>query len=311
VAAVHVSVSEGLIMEIFLVEVLITLVLIGLAKWLQDVLTVFDDDHELFTADNPALGIAKAGYYLSVMIALSGLWMGYGTGDWYEVGNFAVFGLLALVLMNISTVTVDRCILRNYKVYDLICGKRNEAVGWALAGSYLGSAFILRGAVSGDEVAFVEEGVIGARPMGMMVLEVIAYFALGQIVLILASELFDKINSPHHDALERGNASAGISFAGFLSAIGLIIGGMNKGPDGPLPLHLNGPDLFFFTVSSIVAIIALALIRRYAFPWMLSGGHCLREEIYRDQNKAAGFIMAFASLGLSQLLLVMWWSFEF
>lgn len=281
-------------MIIVISEVIITLLLIGLAKWLQDVLTVFDDDHELFKADNPALGIAKAGYYLSVMIALSGLWMGYGTEDWYEVQNFVIYGVLALVLVNVSTVSVDYCILRNYKVYDLICGNRNEGVGWALAGSYIGSAFILRGAISGDDIG-ITWGVI----------EILTYYGLGQVALIIAAELFERINKPHHDALENGNASAGISFAGFLIAIGMIIGGMSKGN-----LHLNGPDLLFFAESSLGGIVALLLIRRFAFPWLLSGGHCLREEIYRDQNRAAGFIMGFASLGLAQLLLVIWWSLE-
>jgi|SaaInlStandDraft_1057018.scaffolds.fasta_scaffold60919_2 uncharacterized membrane protein YjfL (UPF0719 family) len=282
-------------MLIVISEVLITLVLIGLAKWLQDVLTVFDDDHELFTADNPALGIAKAGYYLSVMVSLSGLWMGYGTGDWYEVANFVVYGVLALVLINISTLSVDYCILRNYKVYDLICGKRNEAVGWALAGSYLGSAFILRGAISGDDIGLT-----------WGVIEILVYYSLGQLVLMIAAELFERFNKPHHNALEVGNASAGISFAGFLAAIGLIVGGMSKGN-----LHFNGPDLLFFAESSIGAIAALLLIRHYAFPWMLSGGHCLRKEIYVDSNKAAGFIIAFGSLGLAQLLLVIWWSLDY
>jgi len=279
-------------MVIVLAEVVITLALIGLAKRLQDVLTVFDDDHELFKEDNPALGIAKAGYYLSVMVALSGLWIGSGTGDWLEVRNFIVYGLLTLVLINISTLSVEYCILRNYKVYDLICGRRNEAVGWALAGSYLGSAFILRGAISGDDIGLY-----------WSVFEILVYYGLGQLALMVAGELFERFHPSHHHALEVGNSAGGLSFAGFLMAIGMIIGGMSKGT-----LHLNGPDLLLFAEYSLGAIASLLVIRHYALPWLLSGGHCLKEEIYADHNKAAGFILAFSTLGVAQLLLVIWWS---
>lgn len=272
---------------IFATEIVITLLLILAAKWFQDVLTTFDDDHELFTNDNPALGIAKSGYYFSVCVSLSGLFLGMGTGDWYEVRDFAIYGVLALVLINISTYTVAVFILRDFKVYDLICKNRNEAIGWSLFGAYLGSAFILRGALSGDD-----------RPLEETILEIILYYALGQGLLLLASALFAITHKEHKEALSSENTAAGISFGGFLVAIGFLTGGMSQGT-----LHINVNDMLYFGISCLVAV-GSQMILRYLFSWLFASGICLRKEIYEDRNRAAGWIVALGSVGMAQLILV-------
>ena len=105
---------------ILVIEFIITISLLALAKWTQDRFTTFNDDHELFKVDNAALGIAKAGYYLALFIALSGLFLGEGSADWIEVRDFVIYGLLSLALINIATATVDLIIMKQFKIYEQI-----------------------------------------------------------------------------------------------------------------------------------------------------------------------------------------------
>ncbi len=266
-------------------ETALTLVLIWLGKWLQDVLTTFDDDHELFSNDNPSLGVAKAGYYLAIAVALKSLFMGEGSGGLEEIRNFFIYGCLTLLLLNISTYITDRFIMSHLTLYDEICKERNDGVSWSLLGCYLGAAFILQGAMSGDDVGLLQSCI-----------EVILYFTLGQAMLLLANFFFCKLCPQHRKAIDSGNAAAGISFGGFMTATGLCIGTMSKGN-----LHLNVSDVSYFVSTSISATVILIALRHFLFNHLFAGGTSLNREIYEDRNSAAGWIVALGSIGVAQL----------
>ena len=268
-------------------EILLVLCFLVAGKWLQDLLTTFDDDHELFTNDNPCLGIVKAGYYLAIAIACRALFLGQGQGGWLEVRDFAVYGIAILILLNCATLTIDKVILRNIKIFDEICNKRNESVAWALFGGYVSSAFVIQGAMSGDDVE-----------LGQSLIEVGLYFVLGQLILMAGAQVFFNVHRQQLEAFGKKNAAAGLSFAGFLVASGYIIGGLNHGT-----LHLNWEDILFFISSSTGAMTLILVARiavfRYLFAWKVS----LHREIYEDQNSAAGWIMGLGSVGFAQLAL--------
>lgn len=274
-------------MNIILIsEIIICLILLFLAKWVQDRFTTFDDDHELFKVDNTALGISKAGYYLSVFIALCGLFLGVGLGNWIEVRDFAVYGFLCLALINVATYTTDLMILKNFKIYDQICGKQCEAVAWALAGSYIGSACILKGAVSGDD-----------EPLANGILEIVIFFILGQIVLIGTAKAYQWIMPDLHDHLESGNVASGLSFAGYLIAVGIILGEQGSGN-----MTLSSETLGEYVLYSAISLLLLTVIRKYGFRFMFAAGESLLKEIEVDENQAAGWITALCSIGLALLL---------
>ena len=272
---------------IILCELLLVLLFLVGGKWLQDYLTTFDDDFELFTSDNPCLGIAKAGYYLAIAISCRALFLGQGNGDWTGVRDFAVYGFANLILLNCATYTFDRFILRSYKIYDEICKKRNEAVAWALFGGYVSSAFILQGAMSGDDA-----------PLGDSLSDVFLYFGCGQVLLILGAKVFFYIHRQQSEALECGNTAAGLSFAGFLVGLGCLMGGICHGD-----LHVNAADVMFFVLEGLVSMTLLFVVRIYLFPYIFAKGTSLHREIYEDQNSAAGWIMGLGSLGFAQLAL--------
>jgi uncharacterized membrane protein YjfL (UPF0719 family) len=272
---------------IILSELILVIFFLFGGKWLQDVITTFDDDHELFTNDNPCLGIAKAGYYLAIAISCKALFLGQGSGDWTGVRDFAIYGILSLLLLNIATITADRFILRSVKIYDEICTKRNEAVAWTLLGCYVGSAFILQGAMSGDDM-----------PLAQSLVEVCCYFAIGQLALTGGALAYFKLHPDQNNAFALNNTSAGLSFAGYLIALGYGIGGLSHGN-----LHLNLTDISLFAGASVACIVVILAARRYLFRFLFANGTSLNREITEDQNSAAGWIMGLGSIGFSQLAL--------
>ncbi|MBF0197568.1 MAG: DUF350 domain-containing protein [Planctomycetes bacterium] len=270
-----------------LIELAIALVFIFIAKILQDVITKFDDDQELFTADNPALGIAKANYYLAILISFRGLFMGEGLNGWLAIRDFCAYAALSLVLINLSVIITDKLILNRFKVYELICKDRNEGVAWALSGCYIGSACILSGAISGDDIPLLDS-----------FLEIGVYYMLGQVILVASSKLYRVSNRDLHSALADNNTSAGLSFAGFQAALGLILGSQAAGN-----MTLMKEDLFYFVCLSALAIVILLLARRFIFRFIFASGISLRKEVSEDKNRAAGWIYALGSIGFALLLI--------
>jgi uncharacterized membrane protein YjfL (UPF0719 family) len=256
-------------------------------------MTTFDDDHELFTNDNPALGIAKAGYYVAIIIATKALFEGQGTGDWFEVRDFAIYAALNLVLLNVATYSTDHLILKRFTLYDEICGKRNYSIAWVLAGCYVGSAFILNGAMAGDDGELFQS-----------LLEVISYFALGQLMLAGGAWVFFMIHAKQNHAISENNEASGISMAGYLIGLGIIIGGMSKTSHG-----LNVYDLSQMVIVSSISVAFLIILRLTAFRYLFANGHHLQKEIYEDKNNAAGWILGFCTIAIAQLALTALYSY--
>jgi uncharacterized membrane protein YjfL (UPF0719 family) len=119
---------------------------------------------------------------------------------------------------------------------------------------------------------------------------------LGQAILFVAHLLFNKLCACHKEAISASNTSAGISFGGFMAATGLCVGAMSQGN-----LTLNATDVSYFLGLSVVSVVVLLSLRHTLFDWIFAGGTSLSKEIYEDKNSAAGWIVAFASIGLAQL----------
>jgi uncharacterized membrane protein YjfL (UPF0719 family) len=281
-------------MTIALVEIAITILLIFLAKWLQDVLTTFDDDHELFTNDNPSLGIAKAGYYVAIIIATKALWEGQGSGDWWEVRDFVVYGALNIILLNAATYSSGQLILRKFNIYHQICEHRNHSISWVLAGCYIGSAFILNGAMAGDDGQLYQS-----------LLEVVCYFISGQLILAMGALVFFKVHQKQSHAIESSNEAAGLAMAGYLIGLGLIVGGLSKNHHA-----LSVADFAFNMATSAASIILLMSVRLFLFPYIFANGHALQKEVFEDKNNAAGWILGLTTIAFAQLALTVVFNLE-
>lgn len=269
-----------------LFELILVFIFIFLAKYIRDKITKFDDDHELFTNDNPALGIAKAGYYLALFITFRALFIGEGLQGWVGLCEFALYGIINIVLINLSNFIVETCVLYKFKIYHQICDQRNEAVAWVLCGAYLSSASVLAGAMSGDDHHLIHSAQ-----------EVLFYYLIGQCSIIITAYIFYLKNKSHHQYLENSNTAYGISFGSYILSIGLLIGHQGSGN-----LSLTPDDLLTFSTYSVLAVILFISFQYFFLNRIFSGKFDILKEVQSDKNRAAGWIIAMSNLGLAFLI---------
>jgi uncharacterized membrane protein YjfL (UPF0719 family) len=92
----------------------------------------------------------------------------------------------------------------------------NAAFGISLTGSFIGVALMLTGVLEGDS----------QNDLLTESLSVLAFGALGIVLMLLARKLFDHLSFPQlsiHDLIMQNNVSAGIVDAGNVIASGLVI----------------------------------------------------------------------------------------
>ena len=153
-----------------------TLILLYIAKLVRQMATSFDENDQLFNADNPAVGIATAGYYIGIMIAFTGVLTG-SSQDWLiELRGGAVYGILAIIFQTIAGWSADRFILRKFKVAEELIRDKNKGTAWAMFGVYFATGMVVRGAIMGDSPSLVS-GIESS----------VFYFVLSQFALIVIS----------------------------------------------------------------------------------------------------------------------------
>lgn len=170
----------------------------------------YDLNHELVESDNPALALAVAGYYGGLVLTLGGALVGPTHGIWRDLQDMAVYGVLGIVLLNLSWFFCDWVILRQFKISDELVRDRNQGAGAVSAGVSLANGFILFGSLQG----------VGGGPV-----TAIAFWAIGQLMLFIAGLVYNWITPYNiHDLIEQDNVAAGVGFGGALTAMGIVIG---------------------------------------------------------------------------------------
>jgi len=219
------------------------ILIIGVAKLIRDMATSFDDNKILFEDDNRALGIATAGYYIGILIAITGALAGTSNGFWIDLRDLAVYGFLAIVLQNIARVIADKFILTEFSIDDELIKDKNCGTAWVMFGLYFATGFIVRGAIMGESTGLL---------LGIAVSTY--YFILSQIALIVLAYIY-QLFTPYdfHEEIESDNVAAGLAFAGFISAMGVIIS--NAGGDN---FNLADTFNFFLWTATGAAILACA-----------------------------------------------------
>jgi uncharacterized membrane protein YjfL (UPF0719 family) len=248
-----------------------------IGKLLHDLLRrEYKVNFELTERDNPALALSMVGYYLGLVLAVGGALVGESLSLVDSLLDLAIYGLLAVVLLNISWWVIDLLILRKFSVADELIRDMNQGTGAVVAGSYIASGFILFGAMQGQ---------------GGGVITSIVYWALGQVMLVLATFLYNFI-TPYdiHAEIEKDNVAAGVSFGGALAGIGILIG-------------LAGQDDFYSWQTSLtdyVSVAAVGLVMlpvlRFLTDKILLPGARLTDEIANQEkpNIGAAYVEAFA-----------------
>ena len=240
--------------------------------------------HELVQKDNPALALAVVGYYAGLVLAIGGAMVGPSRGILKDLIDLAIYGLLSIVLLNISWFICDKVILYKFKISDELIRDQNLGTGAVCAGSSMAVGFILYGSIQGESGGL---------------LTALVFWALGQAMLVLAGLLYDWI-TPYsvHDQIEKDNVPAGVSFGGALLAMGIILG--LAGESHFISWSENLPDYLLYCV---IALVLLPLVRLLTDKVLLPTVKLSDEIAVQEKpNLGAGFIEAFSYIAAAFII---------
>ncbi len=267
-----------------MVYLLSVFVLLVIGKLVYDLLhRGFDLKSELVERDNLALAITVGGYYVGLVMAVGGVLSSESNGLVDDLIDIGFFGLVAIVLLNLSAWINDKVILRQFDNEKEIIKDRNAGTGAIEAGNHIAVGLMTAGALSG------EGDLITAG----------AFWLLGQVVLIVASVLYAALLPfDVHDEIERDNVAVGVAFAGVLIAIGNVV---RLGSEGDfISWYQNLSEFGSFTLAGL---ILLPVVRVFADKVLLPGAKLTDELVNQEKpNIGAGMIEAASYFAASMLI---------
>jgi len=257
----------------------IVLVAVWIGKLINDLLTRYKINEELTDKNNASVGVALAGYYIALAIAIAGVLQGSGSGDlWKDALMVGIYSLVAIVLLNISALINDKLILYKFDNQKELLDDQNSGTGATMAGAYLATGLIVNAAISGEAAGEWWKGLLAC----------LVFFVLGQVVLIIAGLWYQVITKYdiHKVIGEDNNVAAGIGFGGFLFAIGYVVRAAMTGASTSWAV-----DLVSFALYVVVAFILLTIGRLITDKVFLPKAK-ISDEIGAQGNIAAALIAA-------------------
>ncbi len=247
-----------------------------------------DVKSELVIKDNFAFAIAHTGYFVGLLIAIGSAIVGPSHGLIIDIIDIAVYGSLAIILLNISTIINDKFVLNKFDVRKEIIEDQNEGTGAIEAASAIGSGLIIYGSVTG-ETDFLLFGILTS----------VVFWAIGQVIMVITSKVYNLITSYDiHEHIEKDNVAVGLGFAGAIIAISNLIRFSLMG-------SFVSWDVSLIKVGEYVLIgYVFLFVTRFIADKILLPGQKLTDELINQEkpNIGAGLIEAFAYIGGSVLI---------
>jgi uncharacterized membrane protein YjfL (UPF0719 family) len=268
----------------------VLLIATWIGKLINDLLNRrYKTDEEIVGKNNAAVGIAMAGYYLGLMIAIAGVVLGPESRDfWKDLLNTGIYSIIAIILMNISRVICDNLILYKFDEKKELVEDQNVGTGAVMAGTYLATGFIISTSVSGE--------ISGEWWKGL--LSCLIFFVIGQIVLILAGLWYRLLvrYDVHKVIEENHNTAVGMSFGGFMFAVGYIASSAMSGESVSWMA-----DIVSFVLYVIVALIFLS-IGYWITDVLFLPKATMNDEVGKQGNIAAAALSVAVNIGIAILL---------
>lgn len=238
---------------------------------------------QLIERDNLAFALAVGGYVLGLTIALGGAMSGPSISLTVNLIDIFLYGVIAIVLLNVSVWINDWLILHRFSGEKEIVQDQNCGVGAIEAANHVAVGLIIYGTLAA----------------GGHVLEVLVFWALGQVTLIAAAKVYNWM-APFdvHDALERDNVAVGTAFAGMLLGIGNIVRFAAQGAFVSWSQNIG-----FFASVALFGLLLLPAARFAADRILLPGGRLTQELVHQDKpNIGAGIMEAVVYVAMSFLI---------
>lgn len=229
-------------------------------------------NQELTEKDNKAVAVSFAGYMFGLGMILQGALSGEPQDVlWKDIGATAAWGAIGMILLLIAQKVNDKVIFSAFSNRKELAEDQNVGLGAAEAGSFIGTALMIRACVTGEGYGWTD-GLVGTG----------LFFVCGQIAFIGFSQVYQMIT--HFDFKkeleEKDNPAIGVSFGLSLVAFGNLLAGA----------ILNSDSIPFFAIWAISGAIALAVSRFILDKFILPGAK-LDEEIHRDHNWGAALLI--------------------
>jgi uncharacterized membrane protein YjfL (UPF0719 family) len=248
-----------------------------------------DIDHELVEKDNLAFAFANVGYYVGLLIAITSLYVGEDVGHILDnLVEIGIYGLLSIVLLNLSILVTDKIILRKFNLQKEIVEDQNVGTG------------VIEGAICIAN-GLIIHGVIAENPDNY--LGVIGLWAISQVLLLIVSIVYNMI-TPYdiHEHIEKDNVAVGVGYAGAMVAIAILIqfGAQMEADSWTEVLENLG-------LETSIGLLMLPLARLLTDKILLPGRKLTDEIVNQEKpNVGAGVIEAFGYIGGAVLI---WMSF--
>ncbi len=244
--------------------------------------------HELVERDNFAFAFAYVGYFIGLLLAIGSAVMGESSGLWVDLMDIGVYGLLAILLLNLSIIINDKVILRHFSTKKEILEDQNIGTGVVEGAIAVATGLIILGAIHG-------EGYGDGGP----IVTAILYWILGMVLMFVTSLVYNAI-TPYdiHEHIEKDNIAVGIGFAGAMIAIANLIrfALMHDFEDWLITLEDVAIDVG-------IGLVFLPLARLLTDKILLPGQNLTDEIINQERpNCGAALVEAFAYIGGSVLI---------
>ena len=240
--------------------------------------------HELVEKDNFAFAVAHVGYFIGLVLAISGAITGPSEGLGPDLVDIGLYGVLAILLLNLSVIVNDKILFPRFSVYHEITQDRNVGTGAIEGANAIGTGLIIFGAVSGE---------------GGGLLTAVVFWLVGQLLLVVTAYVYRAI-VPYdvHDEIEQDNVAVGLGFAGALISIANLI---RFGLMGDF--YSWSDSLINIGIDVSIGLLFLPLVR-WLTDKILLPGRKLTDELVNQEtpNVGAGLIEAFAYVGGSVLI---------
>jgi len=239
---------------------------------------------ELVEKDNLAFALAHTGYFIGIILAIGGVMMGETAGLLMDLLFIGVYGIISLILLNLSIIINDKIILRKFSVRKEICEDQNAGTGVLEGASSIATGLIIMGSVYGE---------------GGWIDTVLIYWVIGQVLLILTAYVYNWITPFNvHEHIEKDNVAVGVAMAGAIIAIGNLVrhGLMHDFESWYVTAE-------YIAIDAGIGLIFLPIARFVADKILLPGRNLTDELINQEKpNIGAGIIEAFAYIGGSVLI---------
>ena len=244
----------------------------------------FDVKDELVEKDNAAFALVLCGYYLGLTFSIGGVIAGPSAGMESDLIDILVYGPLAILLLNLSALINDRFILSEFDIRKEILQDQNCGTGVVEFAVFVATGLNIFGALYGQ---------------GGSVFTAIAFWALGQTVLVLVGKYYNLITQYNiHEQIEKDNVAVGIGFAGALIGIGNLLRAASA--EHFISWEAN---LITFGLYMVVGLILLPGARILTDRILLPG-RSLADELVNQvkPNQGAAFLEASSYIGASFLI---------